>query len=191
MKTVGILRYLGVAACLGTGLLLAGCKGAPDLSQADALQLIQAKYNQGTPVGTVILVNNQGMLDGITAKYWTRTTIYPNKIWADFTLTPEGEKVVKLQDGGKVIKWRPQSGSDQNYTIEVTTIAANPLKAHDITLQDESGGTKGGDYTESVDLTGVPAVLQGIAHNPGNQLSSRRHAEFTYTGGAWTLQSIT
>ena len=49
--------------------------------------MIQAKYDQPPPVGANIMVNDQGMVQGITAKYWTRTTIYPNKFWADFTLT--------------------------------------------------------------------------------------------------------
>lgn len=191
MKNVGILRVLGVAVCLGAGLFLTGCKSAPDLSQTDALNMIQAKYDQTPAAGATIVVNNQGMLDGITAKYWTRTTIYPNRIWADFTLTPDGEKVVKLQDGGKVIKWRPQTGTDQNYSITVQTVAANHLKAHDLqNLQDEAGGAKGADFTESVDLTGVPDALQSIAHNQGNQLSTKRHADFAYADGAWKLQSV-
>ena len=49
------------------------------------------------------------MRQGITAKYWKRTTIYPNKFWADFKLTAEGKKVVKLPKGGDVIQWRPDS----------------------------------------------------------------------------------
>jgi hypothetical protein len=191
VKNGRILKGLGVAAWLGVGLLLAGCKSTPELSQANALAMIQAKYDQTPPAGVTIVVNNQGMLEGIAAKYWTRTTIYPNRTWADFTLTPDGEKVIKLQGGGKVIQWRPQSATDQNYSIDIVTVAANHLKAHGLeTLQDEAGGTKGADYTESVDLTGVPDALQAIAHNQGNQLSVRRHAEFIYTNGAWKLQSI-
>lgn len=191
MKNAGILRILGVAISLSAGLLLAGCKSAPDLSQTDALNMVQAKYDQAPAAGATIVVNNQGMLDGITAKYWTRTTIYPNRVWADFTLTPDGEKVIKLQDGGKVIKWRPQTGTDQSYSVTVETVAANHLKAHDLqNLQDEAGGAKGADFTESVDLTGVPDALQAIAHNQGNQLSTKRHAEFAYADGVWKLQSV-
>jgi hypothetical protein len=191
VKNAMKLKALGVAAFLGAGLLLSGCKSAPDLTQSNALALIQAKYDATPATGATIMVNNQGMLDGITAKYWTRTTIYPNRVWADFTLTPEGKKVLTVHGGGDVIQWRPQTGSDTHYSVAVVTVAANHLKAHDVVnLQDEAGGAKGADFTESVDLTGVPDALQGIAHNTGNQLSSKRHAEFALAGGAWTLQSV-
>ncbi len=36
---------------------------------------------------------------------------------------------------------------------------------------------KGAQFTEAVDLTGVPDALQEIAHNPGNQLTTKRHAD--------------
>jgi len=184
------LRTFAVVAFLGTGLLLSGCKSAPDLTQANALAMIQAKYDQTPPVGVNIMVNNQGMLDGIAAKYWTRTTVYPNKIWADFTLTADGKKAVKLSSGGDVIQWRPETADDKQYALVVTTVAANHLKAHDLAaIQDDPGG-KGVSFTESVDLTGVPAPLQNIAHNPGNKLSTKRQAEFVLADGAWKLQSI-
>jgi hypothetical protein len=191
VKNAMNLKVLGVAAFLGAGLLLSGCKSAPDLTQANALALIQAKYDATPVTGATIMVNNQGMLDGITAKYWTRTTVYPNKIWADFTLTPDGKKAITVPGGDDVIQWRPQSGTDTQYAVAVVTVAANHLKGHDVQdVQDEAGGTKGANFTEGVDLTGVPDELQSIAHNPGNHLSTRRHAEFTLTGGAWTLLSI-
>jgi hypothetical protein len=184
------LKTFAVVAFLGTGLLLSGCKSAPDLTQANALALIQAKYDATPATGATIMVNNQGMLDGITAKYWTRTTIYPNKIWADFTLTADGKKAIKLSNGGDVIQWRPESAVDKQYALVVTTVAANHLKAHDLgAIQDDPGG-KGVSFTESVDLTGVPAPLQNIAHNPGNRLSTKRQAEFVLADGAWKLQSI-
>jgi hypothetical protein len=130
------------------------------------------------------------MLDGITAKYWTRTTIYPNKIWADFTLTADGKKAIKLSNGGDVIQWRPETADDKQYALVMTTVVANHLKAHDLAaIQDDPGG-KGVSFTESVDLTGVPAPLQNIAHNPGNKLSTQRQAEFVLADGAWKLQSI-
>lgn len=190
MKNALNLRTFAVVAFLGTGLLLSGCKSAPDLTQANALAMIQAKYDQTPPVGVNIMVNNQGMLDGIAAKYWTRTTIYPNKIWADFTLTADGKKVIKLSNGGDVIQWRPETAEDKQYALVVTTVVANHLKGHDLAaIQDDPGG-KGVSFTESVDLTGVPAPLQNIAHNPGNRLSSKRQAEFVLADGAWKLQSI-
>jgi hypothetical protein len=181
----------GALAFLGAGLLLTGCKSAPELAQANALALIQAKYDQTPPVGANIAVYDLGMRQGVTARYWERTTIYPNRFWADFTLTPEGKKVLKLQKGGDVILWRPGNADDKNYSIVVVTVAANHLKARDIKeIQDETGGGKGADFTESIVWDGVPGPLQDIAHNPGNKLSAKRHAEFVLDGGAWKLQAI-
>ena len=49
----------------------------------------------------------------------------------------------------------------------VVTVAANHLKAQDLeSLQDEVGGAKGADFTESVNLAGVPDALQNIATTP-------------------------
>ena len=176
---------------LGIGLMFTGCKSAPSLTATDAQALIQAKYDQTAPVGANIAVNDLGMRQGATAKYWTRTTIYPNRIWADFTLTADGKKVLKLQNGGDVIKWRPESADDTHYSIIVVTVAANHLKAHDVQdPQDEVGGTKSAVYTEAVNLDGVPGPLQDIAHNPGNRLSGKRTATFALDGGAWKLASI-
>ena len=85
-----------------------------------------------------ILVDDLGMRQGITAKLWERTKMYPNKYWADFKLTDEGKKAVKLPKGGDVIEWRPSGLEDENYTYVMTTVAANHLKARDIEhLQDE------------------------------------------------------
>ncbi len=188
-KTLSVV-FLGIL-----GLFVAGCKSAPDLTPAQALALVQAKYDQTAPVGVEILVNDPGMLSGATAKLWDRTKIYPNKIWADFKLTPEGKKAVVLPGGGDVIEWRPASLDDKNYTILVTTVAANHLRAHDMgDLQDEMMGgadtSKVGKYTEGVNLTGVPQVLQDIAHNPGNKLSTKKQADFVLTNGTWALKSI-
>ena len=191
MKNTLNLKVLGVAAFLGAGLLLTGCKSAPDLTQANAQALIQAKYDQTPAVGANITVDDLGMRQGIAAKYWERTTVYPNKYWADFTLTADGKKVIKLQNGGSVIQWRPASLEDKKYSVVVTTVVTNHLKAHDVRdPQDEVGGTKSSVYSEAVDLTGVPDALQNIAHNPGNKLSSKKTATFAVDGGAWKLQSI-
>ena len=184
------MSVFGALAFLGAGLLLTGCKSAPELTQANALALIQAKYDQTPPVGANIAVDDLGMRQGVTAKYWNRTTVYPNRFWADFTLTPEGKKAFKLQKGGDVIQWRPENADDKGYSIVVVTVAANHLKARDIkNIQDEAGG-KGADFTESIVWDGVPGPLQDIAHNPGNKLSAKRHAEFVLDGGAWKLQAI-
>jgi hypothetical protein len=195
VKNARNFTIFGASAFLAAGLLLAGCKSAPELTAANAQALIQAKYDQTAPAGANIAVDNAGMLDGITAKYWTRTTIYPNKYWADFTLTPDGKKVVTLVGGGDKIQWRPQSPTDDSYSIIVVTAAANHLKAHDVTnIQDEvlpgASSAKSASFTESVNLDGVPAPLQSIAHNKGNKLSTKRQADFVLDGGAWKLQSI-
>ncbi|MDR3752157.1 MAG: hypothetical protein P4K94_11805 [Terracidiphilus sp.] len=190
MKNALKLKTFGVVAFLGTGLLLSGCKSAPELTQANALALIQAKYDQTPAVGVNIAVNDLGMRQGAEAKYWTRTTVYPNKIWADFTLTADGKKAIKLSSGGDVIQWRPETADDKQYALIVTTAVANHLKARDLeAVQDDAGG-KGVSFTESVDLTGVPDALQNMAHNPGNKLSTKRQAEFVLDGGAWKLNSI-
>ena len=191
MKKVAKINILLALAIMAAGMVVAGCKSAPDLTQAQALTMIQAKYDATAPTGAGVTVNNDGMVAGVTAKYWTRTTIYPNKYWADFTLTADGKKVLKLESGGDVIKWRPQSPTDKAFSIAVETVQANHLKARDIKdVQDGVGGIKTVTFTEGVDLTGVPDALVAIAHNPGNQLTTTRTANFMVTNGAWALQSI-
>ena len=188
-------KTLGVVALMSAGLVVAGCKSAPELSKDQALKMVQDKYDQTAPVGTNILVNDAGMRQGATAKLWDRTKVFPNKLWADFKLTAEGKKAVALPGGGDTIEWRPASLEDKNYTVVVTTVAANHLKAKDIgDLQDEmlpgADTAKAGKYTEAVNLTGVPDVLQQIAHMPGNKLSVRKQADFALENGAWVLKRI-
>jgi hypothetical protein len=184
-KTLSVV-LLGIS-----GLIVTGCKSAPDLTPGQALSMVQAKYDQAPPLGVNILVNDPGMMSGAKAKLWDRTKIFPNKIWADFKLTAEGKKAVVLPGGGDVIEWRPASLEDKDYTIMVMTVAANHLKAKDMgDLQDEMGTSKVGKYTESVNLTGVPQTLQDIAHNPGNRLSSKKEADFSLENGAWVLKAI-
>lgn len=191
MKNAVKMSVFGALAFLGAGLLLTGCKSGPELTQANALALIQAKYDQTPPVGANIVISELGLAQGVTAKYWERTKIYPNRYWADFTLTPEGKKALKLERGGDVIQWRPENAGDKSYSVVVVTTAANHLKARDVReIQDETGGGKGVDFAESIIWDGVPGPLQDIAHNPGNKLSARRHAEFVLDGGVWKLQSI-
>jgi hypothetical protein len=188
-------KTLGVITVVGAGLVVAGCKSAPELSKDQALKMVQDKYDQTAPVGVNILVNDAGMRQGATAKLWDRTKIFPNKLWADFKLTAEGKKAVVLPGGGDTIEWRPSSLEDKNYTVVVTTVAANHLKAKDMgDLQDEmlpgADTAKAGKYTESVNLTGVPDVLQQIAHTPGNRLSNRKQADFALENGSWVLKRI-
>jgi hypothetical protein len=175
--------------------MLTGCQSAPELTKANALALIQAKYDQTPAVGASVTVNDLGMRQGATAGYWDRTKVYPNKIWADFTIAPEGKKAFKLLNGGDVIQWRPESASDTSYSVVVLTQAANHLKAKDIQdLADETLAgvktAKGAEFTEAVNLDGVPTALQNIAHNPGNKLSTKRQADFSLENGVWVLHSI-
>lgn len=195
VKNTKKMMILGASAFLGAGLLLTGCKSAPELTSANAQALIQAKYDQTPAVGANITVDDLGMRQGAAAKYWERTTIYPNKFWADFKLTAEGKKAVKLPDGSDVIKWRPENAGDTKFSVIVQTVAANHLKAKDVKEpQDETvpGVTtaKGVQFNESVSLDGVPDALQNIAHNPGNKLSTKRQADFSLEDGAWKLHSI-
>ena len=188
-------KTLGVLFLAGSMVLVAGCKSAPELTKDQALTMVQAKYDQTPGVGVNILVDDSGMRQGASAKLWDRTKVYPNKLWADFKLTAEGKKSVVLPSGGDTIEWRPANLDDKTYTIVVTTMAANHLRAHDMSdLQDEmlpgADTAKAGKYTEGVSLTGVPQVLQDIAHNPGNKLSSKKQADFALVNGSWQLKSI-
>jgi hypothetical protein len=188
-KALGVL-FLGCST-----LLINGCKSAPELTKTQALAMVQAKYDQTAPAGVNILVNDPGMLSGAKAKLWERTKVYPNKIWADFKLTSDGKKAVVLPGGGDVIEWRPQTANDQSYTIVVTTVAANHLRAKDMgDLRDEAmagvDSAKSGRYTEVVNLTGVPQMLQDLARYPGNKLSTKKEADFALVNGTWTLKTI-
>jgi hypothetical protein len=190
VKNAVKLQILGILVLLGAGLWIAGCKSAPDLTQAQALAMIQAKYDQ-TPAGPVsITVNTTGMVQGVTAKYWFETKRYPNGYWGDFTVTPDGKKVLKLASGGDVIQWRPDNPNDLNFVVVIQSLATNHLKARDVGEIQSVGDTRIASFTEDVNLDGVPEPLQRIAHNPGNKLSSLRQATFVLTNGAWTLQSI-
>lgn len=191
MKNAMKMLALGTLSFLGAGLLLSGCKSAPELSKADAQAMIQAKYDQAPATGANISVDQAGLARGITAKYWERTKLYPNKFWADFTLTPEGKKVLKLQKGGDVIEWHPLNAGDKNFSVMVVTTATNHLKAQDLSdPQDDLGGTKTVSYVETVRLDGVPADIKVMSDGVGNRLSSKHIATFALDGGVWKLQSI-
>jgi len=195
MRIARTLQTLGTLVFLAAGTLVTGCKSTPELTATQAQALIQASYDQNAPVGANIVVNDLGMRQGVTAKYWTRTKVYPNKYWADFTLTDDGKKALKLSDGNDVIQWRPDNPTDTKFSVTVITVVANHLKAHDVSnIQDEtlagSDAAKGASYIEGMNLEGVPQPLQDIAHNPGNRLSRKRHADFSLEGGNWKLHGI-
>ncbi|MDR3741684.1 MAG: hypothetical protein P4L40_21910 [Terracidiphilus sp.] len=195
MKNRLQMKALGLAALLGVGMILAGCKSAPELTKEQALKLVQAKYDATAPAGATVVVNDDGMIQGATGKLWDRVKVYPNKYWADFKLTDTGKKAVKLANGGDTIEWRPSSPTDKSFTVTVTTIASNHLKAKE--MGDISDTTvvgvdtaKVAKFNEAVDWTGVPDVVQQIAHNPGNSLSEKRTAEFALENGAWVLHDV-
>ncbi len=189
------MRVSGVVALLIVGMVLTGCKPAPELSETQALSLIQDKYDQMAPAAVTLVVDDLGMRQAATGKLWDRTKIYPNKFWADFKLTDEGKKVVKLINGGDVIEWRPASAQDTNYSITMSILPVGHLQAHNLgNLQDEMidgvGTAKGADYSEVVDLSGMPEPIQQIGRSPGNRLSARRHADFSLENGTCTLHAI-
>ncbi len=195
MRNTLNLKILGAAAFLAAGMFVTGCKSVPELTEAQALSLIQAKYDQDPAAGASIMVNKLGMSMGITDGYWKLTRVYPNRFWADYTLTDDGKKALTPPGGADVIQWRPASMDDPNYSITIVTKATNHLRARDIkNLRDETlpgvETAKGAGFTESVDLTDVPGPLQDIAHNPGNKLTTKRTADFELAGGAWKLHGI-
>jgi hypothetical protein len=190
-------KALAAVVLVSSGIMVTGCKSAPELSKDQALKMVQDKYDQTAPVGVSILVNDAGMRMGATTgKLWERTKVYPNKLWADFKLTADGKKAVTLPGGGDTIEWRPASLDDKDYSIAVTTVAANHLRAKDMgDLQDEmlpgADTAKAGKYTEAANLTGVPDSLQQIlAENPLNKVSSKKQADFALENGTWVLKGI-
>jgi hypothetical protein len=190
VKNAVKMQALGALAILSAGWWLSGCKSAPELTQAQALAMIQADYDQAAPAPITITVSDEGMQQGVAAKYWFETKRYPNQYWGDFTITPDGKKVLKQVNGGDVIQWRPESPTDRTFTVEVQTLVANRLKARDVGDIQATDDTRVATYTEDLDFTGVPDALQGIAHDPGNKPSTKRQATFVLTNGAWMLKSI-
>lgn len=191
MKNAVKFQALMSLVVLGVGMMVAGCKSAPELPKDKAMAMIQTYYDSAQPTGFDIIVNNNGMIQGATAKYWQRTTIYPNKYWADFKLTDQGKKLVKLPSGTDVIQWRPSSPTDTSFTIVVTTATPTHRKIRDMQdIQSVGSKTKTVMFNESADLTGLPDPLVSIAHNPGNQLSTSRTATFVLENNDWKLQSV-
>lgn len=185
------LKVFGAVVLMGAGLMvLAGCKSAPPLQASDAQKMIQAKLDTQPAAGVEVSVSDLGVQQGANGGLWTRAKVYPNKIWADFTLTAEGKKAVKLSGGGDSFQWRPESAEDKKFVVVVTTVAATHPKAKDLQAAQDAGATKTVAFTEVENLDGVNNVLQAIAHNPGNKLSQKRTATFVQDGGAWKLDSI-
>jgi hypothetical protein len=186
------MQKLGAMALLGAGLLVfAGCKSAPPLSQQDALAIVQAKYNQAPPESVSFPITDLGMRKGIVAKYWAETKKYPNGYWADFEMTPDGKKVIKLSSGGDTIQWHPESSSDKSFVVTASTVATSRHKAKDMSdLLDLGGGVKTATYSESDVLDALPSALKDIIEDPGNKISTKRTATFNLVDNQWQLQSI-
>src|SRR5579863_2843077 len=106
MRNALKLQVAGAMAMLSLGLTVTGCNSAPPLSNEQARMLIQAKYDQAAPAPIAITLKDPGIVQGVTARYWDRTKVYPNRLWADFTLTPDGKKLITVPGGGDVIQWR-------------------------------------------------------------------------------------
>jgi hypothetical protein len=172
---------------------MTGCNSAPALTATSAQTVIQSHYDNQAPSGVTISVDKVGLQQGLTAGYWKLAKVYPNQRWADYALTPEGKKVLKLSSGGDVIQWRPEQDGDFHFLIETTS--ANTMRARDVQdPQDETlANTKTArsvTYTESVNMSGVPQPLQDMAHNAGNRLSKKRQADLSYENGAWKVHGI-
>ena len=190
MKNAVKMQALGALVLLGAGLWIAGCKSAPPLTQAQALTLIQAKYDQYSRHAIQYWVADPGMQQGVKAKYWVGTKRYPNGYWADFNLTPDGKKVLKLAAGGDVIQWRPDKPYDAHYAIIVVPLVNSHLKARDLGDVQNLGDDRTATFTEDVDFGRNAGRAKTMAHNPGNTLSTQRMATFTLVNGAWSLKSI-
>ena len=190
---VWTLAVLG-SGLLGSELLLSGCNSAPELNKTNALTLIQADYDKRAAEPATIAVDDAGLKQGLNTKLWKLTKVYPNNRWADYALTDDGKKALKLAGNSDLIQWRPDEGQ-KDFHFFVITAAANHLKAKDVDdPQDDVVANvqtaKGARFTEVYDWAGIPDSVQTIAHNAINRLSTKRQAEFALVNGAWTVHSI-
>ncbi len=184
----------GALTILGSALLISGCNMTPELNKTAALTLIQADYDKRPAEVATIAVDDVGLKQGLNSKLWKLTRIYPNNRWADYALTDDGKKALKLAGTSDVIQWRPEEGR-KDFHFFVITVAANHLKAKDVAdPQDDVVANvqtaKSARFTEVYDWTGIPDSVQTIAHNAINRLSTKRQANFALTNGAWTVHSI-
>jgi hypothetical protein len=191
VKNVGKCKSFGALAILSLGLLAGGCKSAPPLSKDDATSMIKANYTQAAAVPITIAINDSGMQQGVTAKYWTGLKRYPNGYWADFKLTDDGKKVLKTSDGKDVIEWRPENPGDSKYSIAMTTIVTSqPKVSHVGDPVDVDATSKTVTFSEDANLDALPGPLKQIAQSSTTGLSTSRRASFVLANGAWKLDSV-
>ena len=190
VKNAVKMQALGALVLLGAGLWMAGCKSAPELTQAQALTMIQAKYDQTPAAPISITVNSTGMVQGVTAKYWFGDQEVPEWLLGRLYAYSRRQEGAQAGKGGDVIQWRPDSPSDPRFVVVVQTLVTNHLKARDLGEVQTVGDSRIVMFTEDVNLDGLPQPLQDMAHNPGNKLSALRQATFVLVNGAWSLQSI-
>jgi hypothetical protein len=183
------VQALAAWVVLGMGFV-AGCKSAPELTSDQAKTMIQAKYDADPGAPFDIAIDDRGMQQGVSAKYWAGVKRYPNGYWGDFKLTDDGKKVVKLPKGGDTIEWRPDSPKDPNYSVIVVPLVVSHFKARSVGDVQNLGDTRTVTFMQDVNLDGMPAPLQAIAQDPVNRLTSQHQATFVLTNGAWTLKSI-
>lgn len=193
MKKPNILNAFGILV-VGAGLMVSGCKSAPELTSAQAQTLIQAEYDNRPAAPLTIAVDDMGLKQGINSKLWTLTKVYPNMRWADYTLTDDGKKAFKLQTGKNVIEWRPAQGNN-DFHFFIETIKANHLKAKEVGDPEDDvvpgvSKAKGVSFSEVMNFDGIPDSVQVLARNAINKISTRRRGEFELANGAWKLHSI-
>ncbi len=193
MKSAMKLPIWGAVLIIGTGLAFQGCKSAPPLSQADAQKLIQAYYDQQPPASVTIYVDSTGLRQGFDAKYWKLTKVYPNKRWADYDLTDDGKKVLKLEGGKTSIEWRPDEQGKAHFYV--TTVQANHPKVNEVAEPQDDvvpgvETARSAKFTQDANLDGMPDPVKQMAHDVGNILSSRKTAEFALDGSNWKVHDI-
>lgn len=193
MKRAMNFRVLGAVLIMVAGLVATGCKSTPPLSQADAAKMIQAYYDQQPPTSVTVYVDSTGLKQGYDAKYWKLTKVYPNKQWADYDLTDEGKKVLKLEGGKTTIEWRPEDQGKAHFYV--TTVQANHPKITEVSEPQDDvvpgvDTAKSAKFTVDANLDGLPDPVKQMAHDVGNILSERHTAEFALENGAWKVHSV-
>lgn len=193
MKKFFIVSSLGVLVT-GAGLCVAGCNFTPDLSKTAAITMIQAEYDKRPAEPIIIAVDDMGLKQGLSHNLWKLAKVYPNQRWADYKLTDEAKKSIKLQGGGDTVEWRPEQGHN-DFHFFIQTAQANHLKAkevgdpHDDVLAGVDSA-KGATFNEVENFDNVPDPVALIGHNAINKVSTRRQAAFALVGGNWALHSI-